>query len=79
MFQLPYLIDGEVKLVQSGAIMRHIARKHDLLGQTPEEQDRVDLVDAEINDLRATFTGMCYNPDFVSQISCSMTWDVDLK
>jgi len=61
---LPYLIDGEVKLVQSGAIMRYIARKHDLLGQTPEEQVRVDLVDAEINDLRGNFGGMCYSPDF---------------
>ena len=66
-WQLPYLIDGDLKLVQSGAILRHIARKHGLLGQTPEEQARVDIADAQINDLRGGFVGMCYNPDFVSK------------
>ncbi|CAG7836442.1 unnamed protein product [Allacma fusca] len=61
---LPYLVDGDVKLVQSGAIIRYLARKHDLLGKTPEEQTRVDLVDHQINDFRSSFTGMCYNPKF---------------
>jgi len=61
---LPYLLDGDVKLVQSGAIMRYLARKHNLLGKTPEEQTRVDLVEAQISDFRSTFTGLCYNPRF---------------
>ena len=29
-FQLPYLIDGTHKLTQSNAILRHIARKHNM-------------------------------------------------
>lgn len=28
--QLPYLIDGDVKLTQSNAILRYIARKHNM-------------------------------------------------
>ena len=35
MFQLPYYIDGDVKLTQTNAIMRHIARKHNL-GKRPQ-------------------------------------------
>ena len=29
-FQLPYLIDGSHKITQSNAILRYIARKHNL-------------------------------------------------
>lgn len=29
-FQLPYYIDGDVKITQSNAILKHIARKHKL-------------------------------------------------
>lgn len=28
--QLPYLVDGDKKIVQSSAIMRYIARKHNM-------------------------------------------------
>jgi len=61
---LPYLVDGDVKLTQSNAIMRYIARKNNLLGQTEEEQNRVDLVENQINDFRSNFVGLCYNPNF---------------
>jgi glutathione S-transferase len=61
---LPYLVDGDVKLTQSGAIIRYLARKYDLLGKTPEEQTRVDLMDGVINDFRSSWTGLCYNPRF---------------
>ena len=30
LFQLPYLIDGPHKITQSNAILRYIARKHNL-------------------------------------------------
>ena len=35
---LPYYIDGDVKLSQSNAILRYIARKHDMLGKTDKEK-----------------------------------------
>ena len=37
---LPYYIDGDVKLTQSSAILRHIAREHGLMGKTGKEMDR---------------------------------------
>ena len=30
LFQLPYYIDGELRVTQTNAILRHIGRKHDL-------------------------------------------------
>lgn len=65
---LPYYIDGDVKLSQSVCIMRYIGMKHmpSLCGVTLEEKTRVDMLSDEIADFRRGFTGLCYNPDFVS-------------
>jgi glutathione S-transferase len=61
---LPYYIDGDVKLVQSLAIIRYIAQKSNLVGQTDAEKTRIDLIGAQISDYKNTFTGMCYDPRF---------------
>jgi len=61
---LPYLIDGDVKLSQTQAILRYIARKNGLLGADDTEAMRVDLIAAEWADFNAPFVGMCYSPDF---------------
>ncbi|MCP6711196.1 hypothetical protein NL489_28010, partial [Klebsiella pneumoniae] len=42
---LPYLIDGPNKITQSNAILRYIARKHNLCGETEEERIRVDILE----------------------------------
>ncbi|NWR54656.1 GSTM2 transferase, partial [Bucorvus abyssinicus] len=62
--QLPYLIDGTTKLTQSNAILRYIARKHNMVGETEEEKRRVDLLENQLMDLRMNFARLCYNPDF---------------
>ncbi|XP_010583044.1 PREDICTED: glutathione S-transferase 2-like [Haliaeetus leucocephalus] len=62
--QLPYLIDGPIKLTQSNAILRYIARKHNMGGETEEEMLRVDMLENELMDLRMRFVQLCYNPDF---------------
>ena len=61
---LPYYIDGDVKLSQSNAILRYIARKHDMLGKTDKEKAMVDMMAEETMDLRNAWIGLCYNPDF---------------
>ncbi|XP_043932662.1 glutathione S-transferase Mu 1-like isoform X2 [Protopterus annectens] len=61
---LPYLMDGENKLTQSNAIMRYIARKHNLCGDTEKEKMRVDILESQVVDFRHRFTMTCYNPDF---------------
>jgi len=57
---LPYYLDGETKLSQSNAIMRHLARKHDLMGKTDREKDRCDQAAEQIIDLRQGFTKLTY-------------------
>lgn len=61
---LPYYIDGDRKITQSNAILRYIARKHDLVGKTEEEQYKVDMLEQEIFDFRMKFVGLCYSPEF---------------
>ncbi|KAG2449807.1 hypothetical protein HYH02_005330 [Chlamydomonas schloesseri] len=57
--QLPRFIDevqGEVDLVQAGAILRHLARKHDLYGGQPGDlvaAARVDMMLDGVAELRA--------------------------
>jgi len=63
---LPYYIDGPVKLTQTGAILRYIARKNKLDGSTEAEKQRVDLIENESVDFRSTFTKMCYDPNFTT-------------
>ena len=66
LLQLPYYIDGDVKLTQSNAILRYIGEKHNLLGATEKERNRVNLMENEIGDFRSAWVGLCYNPEFVN-------------
>jgi len=61
---LPYYIDGDVKLTQSTAILRYVARKHNLLGKTEEERIRADMLLNQIEDYRRNFVMLCYDPNF---------------
>ena len=61
---LPYFIDGDIKLTQSNAILRYIARKHNMLGNTDTEKAMVDLMAEESMDFRNGWVRLCYNPDF---------------
>uniref|UniRef100_A0A8C5SZX1 Glutathione S-transferase n=1 Tax=Laticauda laticaudata TaxID=8630 RepID=A0A8C5SZX1_LATLA len=61
---LPYLIDGKTKLTQSNAILRYIARKHHLCGETEEELIRVDMLENQVMDFRMALVMISYNPDF---------------
>ncbi|XP_042871710.1 glutathione S-transferase Mu 3-like [Penaeus japonicus] len=57
---LPYYIDGDIRITQANAIMRHIARKHDLCGGDEKERIRVDMIENQANDFRNTFIRLCY-------------------
>jgi len=63
---LPYLEDGDVKLTQTLAILRYLARKTGLDGKTEEEKQRVDMMEGEWGDFKGPFVSMCYSPDFDS-------------
>ncbi|KAL7636034.1 UNVERIFIED_CONTAM: hypothetical protein RMT77_013852 [Armadillidium vulgare] len=64
---LPYYIDGDVKITQSVAILRHIARKHNLLAKTNEEVPKAEMLEFQAIDQRKNFIRIAYSPDFESQ------------
>ncbi|KAI1301259.1 Glutathione S-transferase Mu 1 [Halotydeus destructor] len=57
---LPYYIDGDVKLSQSAAIIHHLARKHGLWPQEEAEIVRAELAEHEIVDLRKMLVSDCW-------------------
>jgi glutathione S-transferase len=61
---LPYLLDGDLKMTESKAIIHYIARKNDLCGNTEAERVAVEMVEGVVEGMRSRFTGMCYNAKF---------------
>ncbi|XP_051913368.1 glutathione S-transferase Mu 3-like [Hippocampus zosterae] len=71
---LPYLEDGDRKIVQSNAIMRYIARKYNLCGENEDEIVRVDILENQAMDFRNGFVRLCYTdfdkmkPEYLEQL-----------
>jgi glutathione S-transferase len=63
---LPYYLDGDVKLTQSSTILRYVAQKHGVVPKTEEERIRMDLVLEEAGDLRRNLVNVSYSKDFAS-------------
>lgn len=61
---LPYYVDGDVKISQSQVILRHLARKHGLDGKTEADKVRVELALAQVSDYQMEFGRIVYNPQF---------------
>jgi glutathione S-transferase len=64
---LPYLIDGNLKLTESEAIARYIIKKSgkkDLLGKTIEDEALVDNVLGVIDDISTPTVQVCFNDKF---------------
>lgn len=55
---------GDLKLTQSAAILRHVARKAKLVGDTLEEQAIVDMLEQQAIDFRVGLTRRCYSDDY---------------
>jgi len=58
---LPYYMETNVKLTGTNAILRHIARKHNLCGRTQEELVRVDMAAEQVMDMRNNAVFLFYN------------------
>ena len=58
---LPYMIDGDIRLVQSNAILLYIGRKYGLAGNGSAAQSAaLDMVLDQLTDYDDAFTGTCY-------------------
>ena len=65
--QLPTYEDGDLHIVQSHAIYRYLARKHNLYGTNEREHVRVDIVEEAFVDAQNTIGGFYWNPDFATK------------
>lgn len=61
---LPYLVDGEIKLTQSLAILRYLARRSGLFPTQERERILADLAEQQLNDLMWENIRLCYDPDY---------------
>ncbi|CAG2104708.1 unnamed protein product [Medioppia subpectinata] len=65
---VPYYIDGTVKITQSHAIMRHLARKHGLVATDETGLVRQDVLEQQLTDIRYGFgVGLLYNKDYETE------------
>jgi len=65
---LPYYQEGDLKLTQSMAIMRHVGRKFNLVGQTELESARADMITDQVMDYKGCLTDLVYNAGFSEQL-----------
>ena len=59
---LPYYLDGNMKVTEAMPIMKYIAYKYDekLLGHTPKQVAQVEMVAGIVTDLKGAITMPCY-------------------
>jgi glutathione S-transferase len=78
---LPYFIDGDVKISETSAIFHHIARKYApaLLGTDEAEAANADMLYGIVGEIKAAFM-IVYSPDFetlkpstLAKVSTSLT------
>jgi glutathione S-transferase len=72
---LPYWVEyhptsGEptLRITQSNAILRHLARKYNLMGQTLEQQAVVDMLLEQAMDFRNSAVNLFYGPRFEERL-----------
>lgn len=58
---IPYLIDGDVKLTEHVPILRYLARKFNLYPKTEQELVVSDQTESFISDIRWTLIRACYD------------------
>jgi len=59
-------MDEDVKLSQTFAILKYLGRKHNLKANNEAEQIRLDLIEAEAEDMRSKLCDLFYSSEFVS-------------
>ena len=62
---MPYYIDGDLKITETGAILRHLARKFGLAGDNEEEWIRTDMAYGVSLDIVLRNAILCYGDNFV--------------
>ncbi|GFS39621.1 glutathione S-transferase Mu 1 [Nephila pilipes] len=63
---LPYYMEGDIKISQSTTILRYLARKHGLDGKDDKQKLRVSLAEQQIVDMRMALINLSYSDNFES-------------
>ena len=58
--QMPVLFDGNTEICQTSAILRHLARKHDLYGKNDSEKVVIDMLNDQQVDHRTAYIRLIY-------------------
>lgn len=61
---LPYYLDGDVRLTQSLAILRHLGRQHGLMPDSEDARRDADVVEMQAFDLLMSVARLCYDPSY---------------
>ena len=71
---LPYFIDGKMKLTETNAIMKYIAAKYgpELLGTDPVQIAKVEMAAGVVGDLKGAVTMPCYTSGDRSAITANL-------
>ena len=68
---LPYLIDGDLKLTESTAIQRYIIKKYgktDLLGKDIKDQAWVDAILGVFGDIKSALSGLFWDKEWETKL-----------
>ncbi|KAF0312633.1 Glutathione S-transferase Mu 1 [Amphibalanus amphitrite] len=60
---LPYYVDGDQKLTQSSAIVRHLGRKYNMAANNDAEASQLDMLEGVVIDVRTWFFDLCYQTE----------------
>jgi glutathione S-transferase len=65
--QMPTYTEGDIFIVQSHAIYRYLARKHNLCGADERERIRCDIVEEAFVDAQSAVGGFYWHPEFAKK------------
>jgi glutathione S-transferase len=67
---LPYLIDGDIKVTESLAILKYLAKKYrpELLGKNTEDYALVETWIGVGNDVQAAFSPLFFNENYKNEL-----------
>ncbi|KAL4858591.1 Glutathione S-transferase P [Chlorella vulgaris] len=72
--QCPRLVDDDVDVCQSNAVLRHVGRKYDMYGKGLKEAAAVDEVVDGVEDLKAKYLALIYQDELADAAKQSF-WD----
>jgi len=65
---LPYYQEGDIKITQSRAIIKHLGRKFGLDGESLAGKAQIDMMIDQAGDYIQKCAGLCYLPNFCDQL-----------